>query len=346
MSTQRAVVHKELGAEVRSDVLLPKLRDDYIIVKTKAVALNPTDWKAYIKKASMGGRNSPGAIIGCDYAGIVEEVGKAVTKPLKKGDRVAGFVKGSDPFNHENGAFAEHITAKGDIQTKIPDSMSFEEAATLGVGITTVGQGLFQSLGLPLPPNKFTEPTNILIYGASTATGTIAVQYAKLVGAKVIATASPHNFELVKSLGADEVYDYKDPKVGAKIRAATNDSIHLVFDTISEHSSPAICAAAMSSKGGHYSALLPVKFPRDDVKASLTLAYTVLNEKFNDAWPASKEDFDFAVNFLNISEELINSGKIKPHPTHVRGGLDEIPQGLEDLRAGKASGAKFVYKID
>lgn len=83
-------------------------------------------------------------------------------------------------MNHEDGAFAEHVAAKASVTAKIPDSMSFEEAATFGVGVTTVGQALYQSLGLPYP----TEPTNdkihLLIYGGSTATGTLAIQYAKL----------------------------------------------------------------------------------------------------------------------------------------------------------------------
>ena len=89
MSTQRAIVHKSKGvAEVSSSVPLPKLRDDYILVKTKAVALNPTDWKA------IENRPTPGAISGCDYSGIVQEVGKNVKTPFKPGDRVAGFVHG------------------------------------------------------------------------------------------------------------------------------------------------------------------------------------------------------------------------------------------------------------
>ena len=82
--------------------------------------------------------------------------------------------------NHESGAFAEHITTKGDLQLKIPDHLSFEEAATLGVGVITVGQGLYQSLGLPLPNKPSENALPVLIYGASTATGTLAVQYAKL----------------------------------------------------------------------------------------------------------------------------------------------------------------------
>jgi NADPH:quinone reductase-like Zn-dependent oxidoreductase len=89
MSTRRALVVKGPDHAQVGDVPLPKLRDEYILVKTKAVALNPTDWKSL-------SRGPVGAISGCDYAGIVDEVGKAVTNGLKKGDRVAGFVGGCE----------------------------------------------------------------------------------------------------------------------------------------------------------------------------------------------------------------------------------------------------------
>ena len=89
MSTQKAVVHVSKGvAELRNDVPLPKLpSDNWLLVKTKAVALNPTDWKSIERSPA------PGAIAGCDYAGIVEEVGKGVTT-YQVGDRIAGFVRG------------------------------------------------------------------------------------------------------------------------------------------------------------------------------------------------------------------------------------------------------------
>jgi NADPH:quinone reductase-like Zn-dependent oxidoreductase len=252
-----------------------------------------------------------------------------------------------DPADHSNGAFAEHIKAKAGIHLKLGDTISFEEAATLGVGITTVAQGLYQELGLPFPPNKVQEPTPILIYGASTATGTLAVQYAKLSGCEVIATASPHNFDLVRKLGADQVFDYKDPEVGAKIRKATNDKLKLVFDCIGEGGSFDIAAAAISSSGGHLSSLLPVKdFPRKDVKTNFTFAYTALGEKYNDSVQASQSDYEFGVEFWKVSEDLINSGKIKTHPVEVRKGLAGVPQGLQDLKDGKVSGVKLVYTVE
>ena len=123
---------------------------------------------------------TPGALSGCDYAGIVEEVGSAVTKPWKKGDHVCGFGHGAHTLEPEDGAFAEHVVVKGDLQLRIPKHLSFEEASTLGVGIFTVGQAMYQSLRLPLPTEPAKEPFPVLIYGGSTATGTLAIQFAKL----------------------------------------------------------------------------------------------------------------------------------------------------------------------
>jgi NADPH:quinone reductase-like Zn-dependent oxidoreductase len=69
--------------------------------------------------------------------GTVEQIGSKVTKDLKKGDRVTGFVHGGNEIYHEDGAFANYVTAKGDVMIKVPNNLSDEEAATLGIGITT-----------------------------------------------------------------------------------------------------------------------------------------------------------------------------------------------------------------
>ena len=178
MTTQKAIEIVSSGsARLTTSRSLPRLRDDYILVKTSAVALNPTDWKHIDYLAT------PGALVGCDYSGTVLEIGPKVQKAFKKGDRVCGFCHGSNTLQLEDGTFAEYIVAKGDLQILIPDEMSFEEAATLGVGIVTVGQGLYQSLELPLPTGGSVEgdgKATVLIYGGSTATGTLAIQFAKL----------------------------------------------------------------------------------------------------------------------------------------------------------------------
>lgn len=92
MTTRRAIQIESPGeARLVEDVPIPSLRDDFIIVKPQYVALNPTDTLHIDYLAS------PGAIVGCDYSGVVEEVGKAVTNGLRKGDRVAGFTHGGIP---------------------------------------------------------------------------------------------------------------------------------------------------------------------------------------------------------------------------------------------------------
>ena len=94
--------------------------------------------------------------------------------------------------NAENGAFARYIAVKEDIQMHIPDSVSFEAAATIGVGIGTTGYALYKVLGLPLPDSTGSDQSSqtearetVLIYGGSTATGSIAIQLAKLYASRI-----------------------------------------------------------------------------------------------------------------------------------------------------------------
>ena len=344
MSTQKAIVVIEKGKEgLVTDRPIPQLRDDYMIVKTVSVGLNPTDWKhiAYL--------SPPGVLVGCDYSGVVEAVGKDVRKKFAKGDRVCGFTHGCNSVQPEDGAFAEYIAVKGDLQWKIPEAMSFQEAATLGVGISTVGQALYQSLKLALPTEPIKDNTPILIYGGSTATGTLAIQFAKLSGYKVLTTCSPRNFDLVRSLGADEVYDYKDANAAAEIRKATDNKLKLAFDCISIEASAAFCDNALSTEGGEYSALLSVKIERENVNDRSTLAYTTVGEAFSfgdTPIPAKPEDRAHAEKFIPIAEGLLNQGKLKVHPPKVGpNGLQGVMEGLKLLKEDKVSGEKLVYNV-
>jgi NADPH:quinone reductase-like Zn-dependent oxidoreductase len=175
MSTMKALVMKgDRQASVISDLPLPQLRPGYIMVKTVAVALNPTDWKHIARL------NQPGLLCGCDYAGIVEQIGTGYTKNWKVGDRISGFAHGGNSKQPEDGAFAEHIVVKADVQWRLPDHMSFEEGSTLGVGVVTCGQGLFQTLKLDLPMDGAHKDEYVLIYGGSTATGALGIQFLKL----------------------------------------------------------------------------------------------------------------------------------------------------------------------
>ncbi|KAH0545503.1 hypothetical protein GP486_008441, partial [Trichoglossum hirsutum] len=257
----------------------------------------------------------------------------------------------------DDGAYAEYILAKGDTQMHIPDGVTFEEAATLGVGITTVGQALYQSLGLRLPGEQQSasasaeEKTPVLIYGGSTATGTLAIQFAKLSGYKVVTTCSPRNFDLVRSLGADAVFDYNDPNCAAEIRKFTADKLFYVLDCISTQSAGTICANAIGPAGGKYSCLLSPSpdLSRDDVENLCTIAYTAIGESFSmlrRTFPAAPEDYEFQKRFFALAEDLLREGKFKVHPLRVEGaGLKGVLDGMQLMREDKVSGQKLVYRV-
>lgn len=161
-------------AELSTNRPIPAVRPGYVLVDVKAVALNPSDWKHIDFLAP------PKCVLGCDYAGVVAEIGEGYDKQWKIGDRICGFVHGGNTLQEQDGAFAERIVTKADIQIRIPDSLTFAEAATLGVAAITSGQGLFQSLGLNFPDNPRSDHELILIYGGSSAMGTMGIQLAKM----------------------------------------------------------------------------------------------------------------------------------------------------------------------
>lgn len=176
--SMRAVIVDGKHARLEHNRQVPQLRDDHVLVKPIAVALNPTDWR-HVRY----GRAKDGCILGCDYAGIVESVGNAVTKPWQPGNRIFGCGHGANIVNPDDGVFAEFAAVIGDLQMRVPEHLSFEEAATIGLGSITVGQGLYQkALKLDLPPATGEAKRNgipVLIYGGGTATGALGIQYAK-----------------------------------------------------------------------------------------------------------------------------------------------------------------------
>jgi NADPH:quinone reductase-like Zn-dependent oxidoreductase len=138
-----------------------------------------------------------GCVTGLDYAGIVVKVDPRVdvtaaskSRVFQPGDRVCGASHGCNAFHTEYGAFTDYIVVKANLQMHIPDHMSFEAAASLGVGVLSAGMGLFHVSGRGIPSNLLSETAAhdridtdrkwILVYGGSTATGSIAIQLAKL----------------------------------------------------------------------------------------------------------------------------------------------------------------------
>src|SRR6266851_1893828 len=196
----KAIVYCDYGvANLKlADIEKPVPNDDQILVKVRAVSVNPYDWHFIegapkFMRAMIGGLRKPKDIrIGVDFAGTVEAVGKNVTQ-YKPGDEV---------FGGSTGAFAQYLCrrATGSMALK-PAGLTFEQAASMNIAGITALQSV-RDKGKVQPGQK------VLINGASGGVGTFAVQIAKNYGAEVTGVCSTRNVDLVKSLGADHVIDY------------------------------------------------------------------------------------------------------------------------------------------
>ncbi|KAL4903192.1 hypothetical protein BDW74DRAFT_180059 [Aspergillus multicolor] len=327
---------------------IPTLQDGEVLVHVKSIALNPFD----AKSAEMS--PTPGATIGCDFAGDIVTAGLD-TNGFTIGDRVSGCVFGNNPSRLDNGAFAEYVAVPADLLFKIPSDMSYNEAATLGVGLATVGMSLYHCLKLSMVPESSLKGTRpyVLVYGGSTATGTLAIQILARSGYSPIATCSPHNFALVKTLGAAAAFDYHSPTCGPQIRDFSQGQLTYALDCITDTRSMAICYEAIGPSGGRYLSLDP--FPirghtRRSVKPNWVLSLTIYNQPIPWKRPfkrdACPQDRKFAARWFQIAQKIIDQGQIKPHTLELRaGGWDRVSEGLDLLQRGEVSGKKLVYEV-
>lgn len=146
------------------------------------------------------------------------------------------------------------------------------------------------------------------------------------------------------------MFDYKSPTCAADIRKASNNKLAHAFDTIASAASAQICCDAIGDQGGKYTSLEPLpKLPRSDVVNKNKMAFTAVGESFQIAGhdiPAAPDDYEFAVKFTRLTQELLAQGKFKMHPVSLQqGGLDGVLDGLNKLRGGSVSGVKLVYSI-
>ncbi len=187
-------------------------RENEIVVKNHAVAINPVDWVKQVLGDVMFSWIKYPFILGSDLAGEVVEVGTAVTR-FAVGDRVLAHAVGMDKKrnNAAEGAFQTCTVVLAHMAAPIPHTMSYEAAAVLPLALSTAACGLFQTDQLALQyPSATPKPTGqtVLVWGGSTSVGSNAIQLAVAAGYEVITTSSPRNFDYVTKLGASQVFDY------------------------------------------------------------------------------------------------------------------------------------------
>ncbi len=221
--------------------------------------------------------------------------------------------------------------------------------------ITSQGQSLYQVLKLPLPGTPSGPPILLMIYGASTATGILGIQFAKLSGCRTVVTCSPRHFDYVKSLGAEAAFDYKSPTAAADIKKFTEGRLRHVWDCIGSAESAELCASATSDQDGQYTSLEGnnasiIHNLNRQISVTQTLAYTIFGERFEKfgVTEPAPQDYEFAKMFWELASQLLASGKIKTTKPDVnRGGrgLEGVLVGLQELKEQKVSGMKLVYTL-
>jgi NADPH:quinone reductase-like Zn-dependent oxidoreductase len=204
----QAVLIRETGSP---DVLhyveadRPEPGDGQVLIRVNAAAVNPTDWKA---RRGLSETRLP-AVLGKDVSGTVE---LSRANDIAEGDDVFGYVAG--------GGYAEFAIASADTIARKPAGLSHEQAAALPVAGMTAWQALFDR-------GRLERGQTALIAGAAGGVGHLAVQFAKLAGARVIGTGSSRNRDFVLGLGADEYVDYTEQDVGQTV-----SGVDVAFDTV------------------------------------------------------------------------------------------------------------------
>jgi NADPH:quinone reductase-like Zn-dependent oxidoreductase len=344
VSKARAQVQRG-GSDPRftfEEVEAPQPGDHELLVKNSFVAQNPTDVQSLDNNAF-----GDGTVLGCDFVGKVEQVGKDVSRH-KKGDTIAALIWGGEVKGH--GAYADYTLANEYISFKVPESISPEAAATVPLACCTSWLALFSKDCLAID-RKSGKQTSVLIWGGSSSVGLYAIQIARLHNFNVITVCSPKNHEYVKSLGVDHVFDYKSDDVVDKIKE-TAPRLQYIFDTIGDKTSSATASHALGEAGGTLCTVRPGKANTEGVTSQAKITDVLVWTAFlkdhqykNFKWPANEDDHKLSAELFERLPQWVEDGTIKANKPKVLKGLEKVPEGFQEYRDGKISGYKIVYAL-
>jgi len=322
----KAIVQDEYGSpdvlELR-DIDIPQIADEEVLVHVHAAGVGRDVWHVMtglpypIRLAGYGFRAPKNPVIGSDMAGIVEAVGKDVSR-FQPGDEVFGIGKGS---------YAEYVCAGEDKLAPKPVNLTFEQAAVLAIMGSTALQALRDH-------GKVRPGQEVLVIGASGGVGTYAVQIAKAFGAHVTGVCSTQKVEMVRSIGADHVIDYTREDF-----AEGDQRYDLILD-IGGNSSLARLRRALASRGtlvivggeggGRWLGGL-------ERQLWATMLSPFVSQKLG-TFVSTPNHED-----LLVLKELVESGKVAPVIDRTYP-LAEVPEAIRYLEEGHARG-KVVISV-
>lgn len=310
----------------------PEINEYEVLAEIHAASINPIDFKIRDGKVKMLLKYEMPLILGNDFSGVITKVGSKVTR-FKVGDEIY-----ARPRKNKIGTFAEYIAIHEDDIALKPKNLSFEEAASIPlVGLTSY-QALHDIMQLQ-------KRQKILIHAGSGGVGTFAIQLAKIMGATVTTTASEAGANLVTSLGADEIINYKTEKFEDILK-----NYDAVFDTIGgatlEKSFNIIKSGGnIVSVSGMPNARFGKEFGSGFFK---TLLFSLASKKLTALEKKHNAQYSFLFmkpsgDQLRTIANYIEAGKIKPVIDRVFP-FEDAQKAMEYSESGRAKG-KIIVKI-
>jgi NADPH:quinone reductase-like Zn-dependent oxidoreductase len=317
-----------------------------VVVRTRAVGLNLVDGIPGIAyRLIMPWLTFP-AVVGCDVAGEVVEVGPGMDR-FKVGDRVLGHALGLERSINRPamGAFQHYVVLTAHMVSPIPEAFSFEQAAVLPLQLSTAACGLFQQDGLALAlptANPAERGETVLIWGGSTGVGSNAIQLVRNAGYRVVATASPRNFDYLRALGADAVVDRNSPAAVDELVAAIGDGPLAGSLAIGNDSLPKVMRVAARAPGSkRVSSAAPALLTR------ILALRAPRGVQVSGIWGGSLKDNEVGpAIYTDFLPAALASGAYRAEPPAevVGSGLGAIPAGLQQLRNG-VSAKKLIVTV-
>jgi NADPH:quinone reductase-like Zn-dependent oxidoreductase len=327
-STMKAIIYDGYGAPDDvldlKDIDKPDVNDDEVLVRVRASSVNPFDWHwvtglPYFSRSQFGLSKPKVDRLGADMAGVVEAVGKSVTR-FQPGDEVFG-----DLSDVGMGAFAEYVCPPEEALALKPANLTFEQAAAVPLAANTALQGLRDA-------GRIESGQKILINGASGGVGTFAVQIAKSFGAEVTGVCSTRNVDMVRSIGADHVVDYTEEDF-----TRGQQRYDLMLDLIGNHS-PSACRRVLTSQGMYLASFGQPDHrwlgPLAQMLRTLLLSPFVSQKLTMYVMKPDQKD-------LVVLKELLEAGKVTP-VVDTTYPLSKTPEALRYLEEGHARGKVII----
>lgn len=291
----------------------PTIKANEVLIETKALGINPVDYKVRGNEdvlTMIYGEQRP-AILGWDVAGIVVEVGENVSS-LKVGDKVFGMVN----FLGAGNAYAEFVTSPENHLAKIPDGISFEQAAATTLAALTALQVL---------QTRIKKGDKVLIHAGSGGVGHFAIQIAKSLGAHVITTSSGKNKDFVMSLGADEHIDYRTQKFEEELV-----DLDFVFDMFNGET--LLNSVKVVKNGGHIISLPTPEFSDEIInlakERNVDVSFLMVQSNGDD---------------MQTLANMLSDGSLKP-TIFKTFGFDEMQEAHVQQESGRTVG-KIVVTV-